>query len=481
MMLSLGIAEDELIEQEALAYFVHQNFPDIQILWRASDGRQALSFLRQSPPDILLLDINMPLLSGIDLMRNLWEEQYRGVILINTAYDSFDYAKQAVQYNAFDYIVKPSSEQEMRTAFEKAIAEVRRRKRLLDDVMQLKRDADIAKRYTGIFVMHVLESGEDAHDMLAMLGWPQEPFQTLVITLLGDLADWTWPSALNHLGVRFVSNQRSSGCVTLLSQPDTPLSQARFQALLHGIFKEYERAFPGVEAVCVSDCCRTSSQIARALVQQRNPTPCADPFKTQALAPKERQHLLTSFMRHLQDRHPKRAIELFTSCWNKYDDEKERLDLLLTVLDSLVSFAPDFSLLPILRPLAHGQDPLSAVHQALMQARNERYADAMDLAYHIMCEQLGQNLTQEQVASSLGLSPSYFSRLFKQRTGKKFIDVLTELRVQRATDMLTENPNCSLSELHVACGLTSKAYFCEVFKRCTGMTVTQYQDYLKAK
>ena len=77
------------------------------------------------------------------------------------------------------------------------------------------------------------------------------------------------------------------------------------------------------------------------------------------------------------------------------------------------------------------------------------------------------------------MDSAYFSRYFKKQMGKNYSDVLNEMRLARCEKLLAENPDISLEELKDGCGFSSKSYFCEVFKKWKGMTVTQYVQTLR--
>ena len=85
--------------------------------------------------------------------------------------------------------------------------------------------------------------------------------------------------------------------------------------------------------------------------------------------------------------------------------------------------------------------------------------------------------SQTNLAEGLGLTSSYFSRLFEKHTGVRFTEYLTHVRITRAQELLTGS--ASLSEITQACGFQRKSYFCDVFHKHTGMTAMQYRDLMK--
>ena len=82
--------------------------------------------------------------------------------------------------------------------------------------------------------------------------------------------------------------------------------------------------------------------------------------------------------------------------------------------------------------------------------------------------------SQANLSKSLGLTPAYFCRLFHEKTGQHFSTFLTRTRMEKAQYLLSDGQNLSLAEVSAACGYPNKSYFCQVFKKYTGMTPGEY-------
>ena len=79
----------------------------IQLTATAADGNEAWEQIRKNPPDLLITDIRMPYMDGLELSKKARELNPNMVILIISAYDDFQYARTAMHLQAFDYILKP--------------------------------------------------------------------------------------------------------------------------------------------------------------------------------------------------------------------------------------------------------------------------------------------------------------------------------------------------------------------------------------
>lgn len=84
--------------------------------------------------------------------------------------------------------------------------------------------------------------------------------------------------------------------------------------------------------------------------------------------------------------------------------------------------------------------------------------------------------SQQNLSRSLGLTPAYFCRLFYDKTGQHFSTFLTVTRMEKAQALLSDGQEHSLAEVSLACGYPNKSYFCQVFKKYTGMTPSEFEQ-----
>jgi two-component system response regulator AlgR len=107
------VVDDEALARERLLRLLIKSQPDAQC-WQAGNGEQALALVRKHSPDLLLLDVRMPGMSGIELATRLEFEEQPPAIVFCTAYD--EYALEALQHQAAAYLLKPVREQELTRA-----------------------------------------------------------------------------------------------------------------------------------------------------------------------------------------------------------------------------------------------------------------------------------------------------------------------------------------------------------------------------
>ncbi len=110
------IVDDEQIAREGLRTLLASE-PDVEIVGECRNGREAIKAIHEKEPDLVLLDVQMPQLSGFDVIERVGVERMPAVVFV-TAYDQ--YALRAFEINALDYLLKPFDEERFRRTLDRA-------------------------------------------------------------------------------------------------------------------------------------------------------------------------------------------------------------------------------------------------------------------------------------------------------------------------------------------------------------------------
>lgn len=135
-MLSMMIVDDEEIIREGLRDYVDWSGMGIEICGEADNGKNALQKVRELRPNILLTDVVMPGMSGLELIQAIREEGIQIEIVVLSAFENFQYIKSALKYDAVDYLVKPFNESELELVMDKVIAQVKRDRKIDEYIPQ---------------------------------------------------------------------------------------------------------------------------------------------------------------------------------------------------------------------------------------------------------------------------------------------------------------------------------------------------------
>lgn len=123
-MYKLMIADDEALERQALRHFVEHSNVEIGEILECSNGIEAVKTALLKQPEICILDIKMPGLSGLEAMEQIRAVNKNCKVIFSTAYSYFDYAVKALQSGALDFMVKPVRKEKLIQVLNKAIDEL---------------------------------------------------------------------------------------------------------------------------------------------------------------------------------------------------------------------------------------------------------------------------------------------------------------------------------------------------------------------
>ncbi len=167
-MWNVLIADDEPIIRRGLVKTVTEAGRDLVVTAVAEDGRQALEMAIAQKPDLLLVDVCMPFLSGLQFLEKLKKETSDSVIIIVSGHDEFEYAREALRLGASDFILKPIDEGALLAAIDSAIGTLKTRRdasRYMDwaraQIGQQK--GEYRRRFLCDLIGGRLSSGEIAH------------------------------------------------------------------------------------------------------------------------------------------------------------------------------------------------------------------------------------------------------------------------------------------------------------------------------
>ncbi len=127
-MTNVLIVDDEKIEREGLKYLLSREEGE-RTVFEAANGKQALQVLRSEDIQLLLTDIKMPHMTGLELSKKAKEENPNLQIIIFSGFSDFTFAQEAIRYGVTEYILKPVNPDDFHKVLERAESEISKRRK----------------------------------------------------------------------------------------------------------------------------------------------------------------------------------------------------------------------------------------------------------------------------------------------------------------------------------------------------------------
>ena len=138
-MYQVLIADDEAIERNALKMMLENNIASIEVTGEAEKWSPASPDAKKNRYDIAIVDIEMPGLSGLEVLQMAQKELENTRVIIFTAYSNFDYAQMSLRYHAFDYLLKPTRRDKLMATIERCVEDIEAARRKSVNSERLKK------------------------------------------------------------------------------------------------------------------------------------------------------------------------------------------------------------------------------------------------------------------------------------------------------------------------------------------------------
>jgi len=130
--------EDEIVTREGIRDNVDWRANGFEFCGEAPDGEMALPLLQATQPDLLITDIKMPFMDGLELCKIVRERMPRVKIVILSGHDEFEYAQKAINLGVTEYLLKPVTAQDLQKVLHRIAAQIDRERREQEDLEKLK-------------------------------------------------------------------------------------------------------------------------------------------------------------------------------------------------------------------------------------------------------------------------------------------------------------------------------------------------------
>lgn len=526
-MYKLLIVEDEDLIRNAIINSIRWDALGYSVMG-AEDGEAALDAVESFRPDIVLTDIRMPFIDGLELTRILREKHPETVVVILSGHDEFSYAQQAVQLGVKKYIQKPIVPADLIAIMQEMAAALRardlRNSREEKLRMQVQQSLPYLREKLLNQLIHNLVAADELQKQLDFTGLHLrgQAYTVCIIDCRPDPPVFGEDAAVLSLSLtEIISRELGTDGVTFETPSDKRIviyaartresERTYLRSLLCDISEAIFAAHGIITTCAVGARADTLSEIhisyesAKAAFEQRifdGGGKIYDANETddiQSYYPFDRAQALIDKLRLASDEAFREALDGFFS--DLHGMRSLSHENILTVMLDLVNcgqrllleagipegekvhdvYTRLFGLSSLDQYREELQRFFDHVRQALETQRGARSNRLIDRA----CDYIGQHyrdpaLSLNAVASTVYISPTYLSILFKKVVGSTFIDYVLRLRMEAAKTLLSEE-GLRTYEVAEQTGYSDPQYFSSCFKRYTGMTPSDYKNRYRAE
>lgn len=496
----------------------------------ARNGLEALERLESEPIDLVLCDIRMPLMDGLELVRIIREKDLGCDIIMLSGYQDFSYTRSAIQYGVKDYMLKPIPYDELTGVIARIMSARRSRikqeneekqklgkifdlvsEKLLYDILMDYADpgaggwlyeGDERRLLERRYVLIVLDMDIGSEKAKDWRGWEDKERKLWNFAVCNVLRDQLRETGLRHAVIQMrdgewcvlIACEETDNCsldqtqqwaIALLSALRTHVKLAFYAAVyrdvlsiekLSSAYKQIQLCMmlsPNTQEVMIVSSDRTGLSQANQAIFDISGQMAAAIKRGDAPGIERELGSLSTQLQNMSEQSRGRIMPMLHYFMLNMVRElkemgalsKENEDRLWHKLDHRFAV----------------KDLLAVIRQ-VTAALGERSLDKKKQSERLMGEvrlflerNLYRDLSVEEAATHVGLSPSYFSLLFKQTFGVTFIEYVTRQRMEKAKQLLSETQT-SITQIAKEVGYAERRYFTKVFIKYTGDNPSDFRS-----
>lgn len=485
-MYTLLIVDDEEIEREGMAQFIPWDSYEIKVVSTARNGAEGLEKIAKFRPDLAIVDIKMPVMNGIEMIRQAKEQYPDMTFVVLSGYGDYEFTSQAMELGVRHYILKPCDESKMIPVLNKAFAELEEARKKNARSEKLETEARLLKPYAREQLFRDLllgkaQASSGARQLVDELGGEQR-----MVLLLDFRLKCGFDSLERYVVGNMLGDLLPDGTLLMTTGVDRDvlvLADAMAESSVETAVQVLKREFKRFETLpMLSSASRTGTlaelsvlfRQAQELLQlnmdenepallrpSRNaalPETVNEIFDLEALRQTGSyeellQELAFSFAKmEAKDYRPQQRQKLCELAWKLLFEDK-----------------------------AAPEDSLPAWADALTAAWNHPQPDARSREIFLA---IYENLPEPEFSlqtiaqQRLFMSEDHLRRIFSQMTGNRFSAYLEHCRITQARRLLEFQPDMKISRLAELVGYPLDGqYFSKVFRKICGVTPTEYRNH----
>lgn len=499
-MIKTLIIDDERLIRMTLKQIIDWTSHGFQIIGEAQNGPEAIELIDQLKPDLIFLDINIPIINGIEVCHHIQEKNYHTKVVILTGYDSFRYAQECLRMGVLDYIVKPVEKSEFEKSVEtiyKKITEHKTNEITSSNTNEYSihypftTNADFSENIPENAILCIAEIDSLYNDHTTL----SEQTQTLY-------------RVVNYLQDSFYLNQTIYGLHIEQEQiiwytTQSPLTAQTSIVTIQNQLWDYLNISLSV-GICTLTYTNTNFETCKNIALQA--------LSLKFYTGKRSCHLLESFtnntqttvlpfdqalfFNHISVDTPEEFFNFVKEKIEdiiKYNPPKNQLFLYcIQLLNQVTDYyhysigentstnkkAPDILL--YLKRCEFYEDLITYLSDTIrdymeeINSLNKYNSIVKNSIYYIQTHYQNPALSLSEIAKNLYVTNGYLSRTFKKETNYTITEYITKYRIKVAFQLLKSREFTKVSDIAESVGYTDSLYFSKLFKKETGISPSKY-------
>ncbi len=517
-MISAIIAEDDIEMLEGLASLICWDDYGFCIVGKARNGFEALKLVTAQTPDVIITDITMPAMGGLELLCEAKKLNPEIHCVIISCHEDFEYAREAIRLEADEYLIKHTlTEEGLLRAVLSLKDKIEKKKRLQEELslairgLNINRYAIIYRFFNDLMEGNILSDAQTA-EQARITDIPLPPDKYRIVALYADDTDDLRRVSAKYGSFEYcVSNiienslcdtakfvlfpSRRDSFILLFWEEDTlDIISGSLVERLEKVQRNIKSILGVLLSICVGGVYNSVAGLTAGITDVYKLRSAYFYIGTGAFITESRVYPLCElnavyreFAPKMKQKNTEKLMEichdLFARPYDQYEPSavKALLSRLLIEIACAFDYVGNTEL-----PQINGatldacakmfEDGVRHISASAVGTSSSHCSIAKSLEY--IDAHLGEDISCEGVAAHINMNASYFSRLFKREMATNFSDYLLYKRIQAATGLLLHS-TMSVDEIASSVGIESVSYFYRAYKRLTGNTPGDVRNRLR--
>ena len=536
IMFKLMLVDDETLEREGLRDFIPWKELGVEVVGEASGGPQALEMATRLRPEIIITDIKMPDMSGLELASRLKPAMPLLKVIFVSGYQDFEYAKNAISLDAYGYVLKPVDDDELMNVVKKAVDSIIEERnsiqekealrgqiaeslpllqqQFLRDVIfhiNCRKEAELWERSsylklpfdTGVFCVAVVSiddykkyddkftqedkeilnryvlnmiGGNSIPGMVSMALQIKEALYAVIMNMKTDNID-----GIDSFFRKFIDTLNDVyGMTATVGISETVINYS-------GIWTLYDQAMMAIKHkwyLGKGQIIFSSDLEDDVILKNASPElPDMENDIVQITLSGDIEGV-NAAIREYFDGIPfdkknspgyvkNISLNLVAAIERALIERGENLNDILK--ENFRGFEDLLCLETITDVIMWVEKIFADVATYIREQHNDRNSLIVNKITKIINERYGQDITVDDISREIYLSPNYIRSIFKNKTGRTILDYLVYIRMKKASEMMND-ASLHIYDVAKKVGYNSVSYFCQVFKQYYGVTPKEYME-----